>query len=195
LFIRQRSKADDDLFQIKSEPNAKGDHAVGSLGEDVEMSGMEKEHVAAPEAKEKSKKKPRKTKKQLLEEQEALKAEAKKAKEIAEVQDTVDKIERKELELEAVEEVDEKDMVSAFTHDKPHRTVEDDQDLVLDIDGWQDIIKDSEDLAFARKALADDAAYAIGDAKVWAWKQKEIKALNSGGVQGPVQHETGIQGY
>ncbi|KAI7495084.1 histone H3-K4 methyltransferase Set1 [Hortaea werneckii] len=195
LFIRQRSKADDDLFQIKSEPNAKGDHAMGSFGEDVEMSGMEKEHVAAPEVKEKTKKKSRKTKKQLLEEQEALKAEAKKAKEIVEVQDTVDKIERKELELEAVEEVDEKDMVSAFTHDKPHRTVEDDQDLVLDIDGWQDIIKDSEDLAFARKALADDAAYAIGDAKVWAWKQKEIKALNSGGVQGPVQHETGIQGY
>lgn len=200
LFIRQRSKADDDLFQIKSEP-AKNKHMVG----EVEMQGVDTMSVdkepettneVDPKAVKDKAKKKRKTKKQLLEEQEALKLEARQAKEAAKpvAQDTVTEIERTELELEAAERLDRKDVGFAFTHDKPHRTVEDDRELVLDIDGWQDIIKDDEDLAFARKALADEAAYAIGNAKLWAWKQKEIKALNSG-VRGVVQSETSIEGY
>ena len=190
LFIRQRSKADDDLFQVKGEPARKGG-VVGEI-EDVDMLAGEKEQETPSEAdtkavKDKAKKK-RKTKKQILEEQEALKLEANKAKEATKslAEDTVSKIERKEL--------DEKDTGFVFTHDKPYRTVEDDVDLVLDIDGWQEVIKDNEDLAFARKALAEEAAREIGDAKIWAWKQKGIKALNSG-THGPVQSETGIEGY
>ena len=197
LFIRLRSKADDDLFQIQSE--TKRDIVMEEI-DDLELAEKEQESTPSAEldvkaVKEKAKRK-RKTKKQILEEQEALKAEAKKAKEASKpvTQETVAKIERKELELEAVEELEHQDVRWKFTHDKPRRTVEDDRDMVLDIDGWQDIIKDDEDLALARKALAEEAAYEIGDAKLWAWKQKEIKALNSG-AHGPVQAETGIEGY
>ncbi|KAK0916352.1 histone methyltransferase set1 [Friedmanniomyces endolithicus] len=197
LYIRQRSKADDDLFQIKSEQRNK---LIADFIDDVELAGKERASTPsvdldAKTVKEKAKKK-RKTKKQILEEQEALKAEAMQAKAAsrAVLQETVDKIEEKELELEAVEQLAQTDVAWAFTHDKPRRTVEDDKDLILDIDGWQDIIKDDEDLAMAKKALAEEPAYDIGNAKLWAWKQKAIKALNSG-TQGPVQSERGIEGY
>ncbi|KAK5109761.1 hypothetical protein LTR62_006601 [Meristemomyces frigidus] len=196
LFIRQRSKADDDLFNVKSEKN----DYVASFIDDVEMAGRDQERTPAPgidvkAVREKAKKK-RKTKKQILEEQEALQAGAREAKAASKpiAQETVTQIEVKELELEAVEELAHADVTWAVTHDKPRRTVEDDRHLVLDVDGWQDIIKDNEDLAFARRALAEDAAYDIGDVKLWAWKQKEIKALNSGAL-GPVRSETGIDGY
>lgn len=197
LYIRQRSKADDDLFQVKAE--SKND-MVSNFIEDVEMAEKEQESTPsvdldAKAIKEKAKKK-RKTKKQILEEQEALKAEAKKAKAASQpvAQETVSKIEQKELELEAVEELAAKNIGWSFTHDKPRRTVEDDRDLVLDIDGWQEIIKDDEDLALLKKALAEEPSQEVGNAKLWAWKQKEIKALNSG-AHGPVQAETGIEGY
>ena len=71
--------------------------------------------------------------------------------------------------------------------------MEDERDLILDIDGWQHTIKDDEDLAYIRKALADEAAYDLGDERLWAWKQKEIKVLNSG-ERGAVQSDTGIAG-
>ncbi|KAK3116271.1 histone methyltransferase set1 [Teratosphaeriaceae sp. CCFEE 6253] len=199
LHIRQRSKADDDLFNIKSEQSR--NTRIAGFIEDVEMAEQELASTpAAPEldtkaVKEKSKRK-RKTKKQLLEEQAALKAEAMEAAADGQpaAMETVVKIEQKALELEAVEVFAPRDVGWSLTHDKPRRTVEDRRDIILDIDGWQDIIKDDEDLALAKKALADEPAYDLGDAKHWAWKQKEIKALNSG-VQGLVQSETGIEGY
>ncbi|KAK5134305.1 hypothetical protein LTR08_006734 [Meristemomyces frigidus] len=195
LYIRQRSKDDDDLFQITSRPKF---DFVADYVNDVAMAKQEPESRPSVDSdvkavKEKAKRK-RKTKKQLMEEQEALKAEAKRAKAVSKpiAQETVAKIEHKEIEMEAVEELQHARY--KFTHDKPRRTVEDDRDMILDIDGWQELIKDDEDLAFAKKAFADEARYDIGDAKLWAWKQKEIKSLNSG-AYGPVQAETGIEGY
>ncbi|KAK5123930.1 hypothetical protein LTR85_002127 [Meristemomyces frigidus] len=195
LYIRQRSQADDDLFQVKSRSKL---DLMNEFLDDTQMAEKEQDStptvdIDAKAVKEKAKRK-RKTKKQLLEEQEALKAEAEKAKAASKpvAQETVAKIEHKELELEAVEELE--DVRYKFTHDKPRRTVEDDRDTILDIDGWQDMVKDDEDLAFAKLALAEETGYDIGDAKLWAWKQKQIKSLNSG-AHGPVQAETGIEGY
>ncbi|KAK5164054.1 histone methyltransferase set1 [Saxophila tyrrhenica] len=197
LYIRKRSKADDDLFQVKSESKKS---VAQDVVEDVEM--LDREHDSTPArdlavkaVKEKAKKK-RKTKKEILAEQEALKAEAKEAKAASQpvAPETVEKIEEKKLELRAVEEVEPEEDHLRLTHDKPRRTVEDDRDLILDIDGWQHAVKDDEDLAFLRRALAEEAAYDLGDEKVWAWKQKEIKALNTG-ARGMVHTETIIEGY
>ncbi|EME39145.1 hypothetical protein DOTSEDRAFT_75034 [Dothistroma septosporum NZE10] len=197
LFIRQRSKADDDLFQVKG--GVKRD--FDAFLDDAIILSKEKDSTPAVDAdakavKEKAKKK-RKTKKELLAEQEALKAEAKKAKAASKAvaPETVEKIEQKEREIEVADKVEDKDIEFHFTHDKPRRTVEEDRRLVLDIDGWQNFIKDEEDMAFARKALADFGAYDIGDATLWAWKQKEIKALNSDGAAGVAQPKSLIQGY
>jgi len=180
LFIRQRSKADDDLFQVQNDHKKdSGDDALRS--KEQEGTPME---VDAKAGKEKVKKK-RKTKKELLAEQEALKVEAKKAKTASKpvAEETVAKIEEKELEIEAVDEED-RDVDLHLTYDKPRRTVEEDRSLILDVDGWQSYIKDDEDLAFAKKAFADLASADIGDARLWTWKQKEIKALNSTGESG-----------
>ncbi len=197
LYIRKRSKADDDLFQVKSEVKKE---SSTETAEDVDMldrnlDSTPARDLAVKAVKEKAKKK-KKTKKEILAEQEALKAEAKKAK--AESQpvapETVSKIEEKALELQAIEEAEPEDDYHRFTHDKPRRTVEDERDLVLDVDGWQHTIKDDEDLLYLRKVLAEEPAAYIGDDEVWAWKQKEIKSLNTGS-RGAVFGETGIEGY
>ncbi|KAM0722034.1 hypothetical protein Q7P37_002960 [Cladosporium fusiforme] len=158
-------------------------------------------------------KKKKKSKEKIIEQQLALKARAGQIKappkKPVEQKQAVKKVEEKEPELAAVQPMedveetaeaeeaeDEEDSADLrhITFDKPRRTVEDDHEIVLDIDGWQHALKDDEDLEFARQALADHKAALIGDAKLWAFKQKEIKALNSGS-QGAVSSETGIDGY
>lgn len=191
LMLRQRSKADDDLFQVK------GVSKKGTATEDFIVASKEDTTVVdeAKAAKEKAKKK-RKTKKELMAEQEALKAEAKKAKSVSKpvAEETVKQIEEKELELEAVDEESDRDVDLHLTFDKPRRTVEEDRAVALDIDGWQQFIKDDEDLAFAKRAFAELAPADIGDVKLWAWKQKEIKALNTDAT-GLAQPEHLISGY
>ena len=194
LYTRQRSKADDELFSVKTE--ARKDYG-DSFVHEIELSEREKDSTPSVEVDGKAGKakaaKKRKTKKQLLEEQEALKLEAKLAKAASKpvAQETVTKIEETET---ALEDVDTMALRFRPTHDKPLRTVDDDISALLDIDGWQGAIHDDEDFAYAQKALADEPTSEIGDARLWVFKQKEIKSLNSG-LLGPVQSETGIEGY
>jgi histone-lysine N-methyltransferase SETD1 len=187
LFIRQRSKADDDLFDVS--PNSKKDASKSGIAVAATLD--------AKAIKEKVKKK-RKTKKQLLEEQEALKAEAEEAKAASEpvpAQTSIE-IEEKEIELEAAEELeDEKDIDLRLTYDKPRRTVEEDTTNPLDIDGWQDYLKDDEDMLFAKQALAEYIASDLGDVRLWAWRQKEIKQMNSVETASGLQPDILIQGY
>jgi histone-lysine N-methyltransferase SETD1 len=65
----------------------------------------------------------------------------------------------------------------------------------MDIDGWQDLVKDEEDLRFLTDALKSVTAAKIGDAHTWAWKQKQIKHLNRPGEEGVSRTETKIEGY
>jgi histone-lysine N-methyltransferase SETD1 len=81
------------------------------------------------------------------------------------------------------------------SHDEPRSTVEDDDSLIMDLDGWQNLIKDDEDLRFLKQVLEDQPASNVGNLTVWAWKQKETKALNRPGERGPVHKETRIDGY
>ncbi|KAF2854563.1 histone H3-K4 methyltransferase Set1 [Plenodomus tracheiphilus IPT5] len=145
--------------------------------------------------------KPRKkTKKQLEEEAKAAEAE------IAEMVTPVDGepaeiIEDKPLvedlaEEETPEEDDRTSVNWGVSSDIPRKTVEDDLSVVMDIDGWQHMIKDEEDLKYLKSALASTAAAKIGDAQTWAWKQKSIKHLNRpSGEEGVSRSETKIKGY
>ncbi|PWY76156.1 SET domain protein [Aspergillus heteromorphus CBS 117.55] len=81
------------------------------------------------------------------------------------------------------------------SNDEPRSTVEDDEAIVLDLDGWQNLIKDEEDLRFLRDVLEGVARSNVGNLPAWAWRQKEIKALNRPGETGPVREETTIDGY
>ncbi|KAI4259429.1 MAG: hypothetical protein LQ352_000737 [Teloschistes flavicans] len=75
------------------------------------------------------------------------------------------------------------------------RTIEEDPSLVLDLDGWQSIIKDDEDLEYLRQALKSKPAAALGDVGTWAWKHKELKTLRRSGERGVVRVERKIEGY
>ncbi|KAL1965587.1 hypothetical protein VTN77DRAFT_5264 [Rasamsonia byssochlamydoides] len=81
------------------------------------------------------------------------------------------------------------------SHDEPRSTVDDDETVILDLDGWQNLIKDDEDLRFLRDVLAEQPMSRVGNLTAWAWKQREIKALNRPGEKGPVRAETRIHGY
>ncbi|KAJ5487950.1 hypothetical protein N7530_002250 [Penicillium desertorum] len=78
--------------------------------------------------------------------------------------------------------------------DEPRATVEDDENIVLDLDGWQHLVKDDEDLRFLREVLVDQSESIIQNLAAWGWKQKEIKALN--GLETGTTHDAiSIPGY
>lgn len=135
----------------------------------------------------------KKVKKQIFEQREARKQE-----EISQMEDAPDEPD------EGVEDVPDivvdepparPEVEWGVSTDAPKRTVEDDNDIVLDLDGWQNIVKDDEDLRFLKEALEDVPSADVGNVRLWAWRQKEIKALNRKGERGTVRSETKIQGY
>ncbi|PYH29557.1 histone methyltransferase SET1 [Aspergillus neoniger CBS 115656] len=81
------------------------------------------------------------------------------------------------------------------SNDEPRSTVDDDESIVLDLDGWQNLVKDEEDLCFLRDILREFSRSNVGNLSAWAWRQKEIKALNRPEESGPVREETVIPGY
>ncbi|KAF2200817.1 hypothetical protein GQ43DRAFT_432186 [Delitschia confertaspora ATCC 74209] len=143
-------------------------------------------------------KKQRKTKKQLLEER---KEKAKAIAEAAPAEDVTPAIEEQQLavpEISPPEETPSSDRGSVdwgFSTTDPRRTVQDDPDVILDIDGWQHLLKDAEDLAYLLQASEPEVAANLGDVQTWAWKQKQIKHLNRPGDEGVIRTETKIEGY
>jgi histone-lysine N-methyltransferase SETD1 len=81
------------------------------------------------------------------------------------------------------------------SNDEPRPIVDDDDAIVMDLDGWQNLLKDDEDLRFLRDVLAEEPKSNVGNLSAWAWRQKEIKALNRPGDAGPVCGEASIAGY
>ena len=210
LEARKRKKEDDELFDVGVLPVAQGDEKMEMKEDDmVETPEIEVEAevpVVKPKAKKPKAKK--KSKKQIFEERQAQKLKALQEAEagagLPEKQDitlestpTVDEIKPpdEEEEEEEVEEEERAEVEWGLSRDVPRPTVQDDDNIILDLDGWQNLIKDDEDLRFLREALESETPSKIGNVPVWAWKQKQIKALNRGGERGPIRSETKIEGY
>ncbi|KAL4913184.1 complex proteins associated with Set1p component N-domain-containing protein [Aspergillus aurantiobrunneus] len=79
--------------------------------------------------------------------------------------------------------------------DEPRPIVDDDDSIILDLDGWQNLIKDEEDIQFLRNILKGQSKSVVGNLPAWAWRQKEIKALNRPGDVGPTRQPARIDGY
>ena len=149
----------------------------------------------------------KKTKTQIFQEREMEKAENERKKQVFEQflaeQTVVDEVKpevEELLEPEIVEDPWPADDEAAGIkwHPsplEPRRIVEDDPSLLLDLDGWQTLVKDREDLRFLRGALMEFNSMQLGNVLTWSWKQKEIKALNRHGECGIVRTATTIQGY
>ena len=164
---------------------------------------IEEETPKQPAKKPKAK---RKTKKQLAEERQAAEKKAKLLEEFIDESTMVEEVKPPSLEPEPEPELEPEpehvfigpivDGVKwGVSTGEPQRTVEDDLSMILDIDGWQELLKDDEDLQFLRKALESTHAIDLGDPAVWCWKQKKIKSLNRGGERGPIYAPTRIEGY
>lgn len=204
--LRKKAEKDDELFfgikHVEEKPIKTGvpvaDIVLDSIQPANSVETVEPgEDSAKPATKAKVTKK-RKSKKQILEERESLKAEARSAKALIQ-EGAEDKLAAHEIEDERIFETPEEEPRAevewGVSTDEPRRTVEDDPEAVLDIDGWQHMLKDDEDMRFLTKAMRSELASDFDDANFWAWKQKEIKALNNGNQYGVVRSEQRIEGY
>lgn len=142
----------------------------------------------------------KKTKKQIFEEREALKKEQARAQ-IEELYPQPPKVDEIKLESQVesepakAEELPVSEVDWSVSKDEPRRIVVDDPDVVMDLDGWQHLLKDEEDLRFLRLALTHRPAARINNSATWAWKQKQIKALNQNGERGVIRKAAAIEGY
>ena len=188
---RKKQKEDDILFGMDKE-DATFDTSVPITDIRLETTEDSTAEVAIKDKKAKGK---RKTKKQIAEDEEASRIEHAEAQ----VEDALDSIAKPdETQQEDVyqEEVHTVGGVGwHVTKGEPKRTVEEDEGVVLDLDGWQHLVKDQEDLSDLKEVLATRAGAKIGNVTTWAYRQKEIKALNRGGERGVVKDETKIEGY
>jgi histone-lysine N-methyltransferase SETD1 len=157
------------------------------------LKSLKKKQAAAAKPKKK------KTKKQLEEEAKLANAEVTEmilpGEDLAEVNET-----KLVTEVSVAEETPEEERRSGSVNwgvsiTEPRKTVEDDLTVVMDIDGWQHMLKDEEDLLHLKAALQSIEAAGIGDAQSWAWRQKSIKHLNRPGKEGVSRTETKIDGY
>ncbi|KAI9755142.1 MAG: U4/U6-U5 snRNP complex subunit lsm6 [Chaenotheca gracillima] len=206
---RKKLREDEELFNIDVKED--GLDRVGAKDVpviDIKLSQDEMDETSTPEpsstalakAKKKGVKAKKKSKKQIFEEREAKKEEEKvRMKELlGESQEATPEVEEEE-ESEAEEEFEEEppraEVEWGVSSDVPRRTVEDDEDIILDISGWQSLLKDDEDIRFLKEVLKDETPADIGNVSAWAWKQKEIKALNRDGERGVVRSETQVQGH
>ena len=188
---RKKQKEDDILFGMDKE-DAISDASIPVTDIRLET----KEDIAVEVAlKDKKPTGKKKTKKQIAEEEEASRIEHAEAQ----VEETLDSIAKPDGTQK--EDVDEEEVHTVggvgwhVTKGEPKRTVEEDEGVVLDLDGWQHLVKDQEDLRDLKEVLATRGAAKIGNVTTWAYRQKEIKALNRGGERGVVKDETKIEGY
>ncbi|KAF2015843.1 hypothetical protein BU24DRAFT_462063 [Aaosphaeria arxii CBS 175.79] len=166
----------------------------------VPIQSLETEELAKPTKKKAAPTKPKKkTKKQL---QEEAKAAAVQVTEITRPEEELPEVEEPKAEpevavseSEATPEDERASVQYGVSTGRPRPTVEDDLSVVMDIDGWQHLVKDDEDLIHLKNALQSVTPAKVGDVQSWAWKQKQIKHLNRPGEEGVSRTETKIEGY
>ena len=199
LRVREKTLDDDRLFHLKSsdtvEPSIEDVGSISDLRGNVEIDVRKDK----PSKQGKSRKK---SKKQLFQEREAAKAALKAADAIygegaiTPERPYVGTLQENVPGADAYYEEEERAEVEwGVSTDEPRRTVEDESELVMDIDGWQHLIKDDEDFDFLRNALIDHTVARINDARSWVVAQKDVKTLNNGGIEGISFMPTQIKGY
>lgn len=209
LASRKKQKEDDELFGISKDseslvvPSTLDPESAADLGIDGISDGPTKEMSAIPDpeidgkaTKARKTTTRRKSKKQIFEDREAIK----KQKEATRILEEIEALEQGTEEIRPAEDLDLEQALApdsewGVTKGEPQRTVAEDPNVVLDLDGWQHTIRDEEDLRYLRQVLANQFAVNLGNVSTWAWKQKEIKELNRGGERGVIRAGTKIDGY
>jgi [histone H3]-lysine4 N-trimethyltransferase SETD1 len=195
LEMRKRLKEDDELFGLGKAEDDREDFA------DVKMLDASPAVEATPDLDSDAPiqriKKPRpkkKTKKQIWEEREARRAdiEAEAAEVVEEVLEAAENEAEFETRIELVERRPEVEW--GVSTSEAQATVQDDDDLVLDVDGWQTSIKDVEDVEALNQIAGPQIIPSAGNLFAWACKQRDIKSMNQIRL-GSSQASAQIQGY
>ncbi|KMP02368.1 histone methyltransferase set1 [Coccidioides immitis] len=194
LATRKKRKEVDNLFELDAKP-------LESLVEETAQEALPADSTDAlrtvtPVLKDKKRKVKGQSGKQIFEERQAPKRKEIDSTQPLLFEESVELLPEGEIEISepAIEEL-KPEVEWGVSTDEPRPTAEDDDTIVLDLDGWQSLIKDDEDINFLKKALSEHLAADIGNLAAWTWKHKEIKAINRGGDRGPVHSETRIDGY
>lgn len=193
LQARKRQKADDELFGIDKTDLDREDSVdvkADEPGTPVEATPEVEEKPTIVKPKPKPKKK---TKKQIFEEQEA----ERRAQAEAEADQVVDDVLELAAEEEALAEESERRPVVEWgvSANQPEPTVEDDEDILMDLRGWQASIMDDEDLELLNDVLKDKSAMPIGNVNAWAWRQEQFRSLKRPPGAGNLRKEPAITGY
>jgi len=194
LEARKRQKEDDELFGI-GRADLERDDSV-----DIKLPDAETPLEATPDVESdvpksvvKKPKPKKKTKKQIWEEREALRQ----AQAEAEATEVVDNVLELAEEEEALAEAAERrpEVEWGVSAEEPLPTVDDDENVVPDLRGWQASLFDEEDLQYLADALREKKPMPIGDVTAWAWKQEQIRNLKRGPQPGTLRTEPLIDGY
>lgn len=190
LEARKRQKADEELFGIGQRDESEDPKPQEVITPIEATPDVDSD---APKTQIKKPKPKPKTKKQKLEEQEALRRAQAEAEAAEVVENVLELAEEEEALAEAAEWRPEVEWgVSA---EKPQPTVDDDEDIIPDLRGWQASLFDEEDLAYLAAAMSLKTPMNIGDPMAWAWKQEKIRNLKHGVQPGALRTEPPIEGY
>lgn len=190
---RKRQKADEELFGV-SKTEFEREISVEPIVKepDTPVEATPDPEVAAPKPAKKAKPK-KKTKKEIAAEKEALRQAQAEAEAAAAVQDVMELVDEEEAMLEAAERRPEVEWGVSADHPQP--TVEDDEDILPDIRGWQASLVDAEDLSLLEDVLHQKAPLDIGNSIAFAWKQEQLRNLGQNVQPGVVRREPLIEGY
>lgn len=194
LEARKRQKADEELFGVgHADHEREGSEDVKTQDVETPVEATPDVDSEAPKPQIKKPKPKKRTKKQILEEQEALRQAQAEAEAAEVLENVMEFAEEEEALAEAAEWRPEVEWgVSA---EEPQPTVDDDEDIIPDLRGWQASLFDAEDLEYLDAALKSKTAMDIGDAMAWVWKQEQIRNLKPGSQPGALRTEPPIEGY
>jgi [histone H3]-lysine4 N-trimethyltransferase SETD1 len=194
LEMRKRVKEDDELFGIGNIEDREDSTEVKMLDASPAIEATPELDSDAAMQKVKKPKPKKKTKKQIWEEREARRAEME--AEAAEVVEDVLEAAEDEAVIETRIELAERrpEVEWGVSTSEAQATVQDDDDLLLDVDGWQISIKDAEDVDALTKIAGSQIVPSAGNLTAWACRQRDIKAMNQRRI-GNAQVSAQIQGY
>lgn len=200
--LATKLKSDAELFGV-GEDSIDGDFSPAAAGDTVNLDSdsaiFEDDSLSVTGARQSGKSsKKRKSKKQLFEEREA----AKRVKLTGEFGGHNEPEIMTKAEDEGAEVGDTRlvpaDHGPDFSNVVPFAAGDYNDDIILDIDGWQNRIDNEFDRSALIEALEKTGIQPASHARhvcVWTWKQKEIKALNNGGYYGTSTTPLIIEGY
>jgi len=191
ILLNKRRAEDELLFLGKPSEEPTPEIGIPSIEVEEEATVID---PAATTIKKKTKPKPKKkTKKEIVEER----AHSKLAEEINpdEIIDETSTTPATELDMSVKPvELEIPTEVRLHTSYEKKGTVDDDINIILDVDGWKEKVKDTDDLRFLRMALEEVKPVDLLDADAWVYKQREFKLLNQQ-IKGLTRIPTAIQGH